>query len=69
MYDACKESLKGKKVALFGSCGWGDGQWMRDWEEDCRAAGVTLACDSVMASEAPDEDARAACRALGAAVA
>ncbi len=25
--------LAGKQVALFGSYGWGDGEWMRDWEE------------------------------------
>ena len=24
----------GKTIALFGSYGWGDGQWMRDWEEN-----------------------------------
>ena len=30
--------LSGKSVALFGSYGWGDGQWMRDWEEDWTGA-------------------------------
>ena len=29
MFDAVLPSLNGKKVALFGSYGWGDGQWMR----------------------------------------
>ena len=32
----------GKKIALFGSYGWGDGQWMRDWEDRMTAAGATL---------------------------
>ena len=32
MFDSCKNSLGGKKVALFGSYGWGDGEWMRSWE-------------------------------------
>ena len=69
MFDAVLPALNGKKVALFGSYGWGDGQWMRDWEETCKAAGVSLACDSVTANESPDDEAVAACKALGAALA
>ena len=65
MWDAVKSALAGKKVVLFGSYGWGDGEWMRNWEEDARAAGITLAADSVTANEAPDDDALAACKALG----
>ena len=69
MFDAVLPALNGKKVALFGSYGWGDGQWMRDWEETCKAAGVELACDSVIANESPDDEAVSACKALGAALA
>ena len=69
MFDACKSSLPGKPVALFGSYGWGDGEWMRNWEADCAANGITLACDSVICNDAPDDDAKAACCALGAALA
>ena len=65
MFDAVKPVLAGKKVALFGSYGWGDGEWMRNWEEECLGAGTTLACDSVICQDDPDEDALAACRALG----
>ena len=68
MFDSVLPELKDKKVALFGSYGWGDGQWMRDWEETCKAAGVNLACDYVIANEAPDDEAVAACKALGAAL-
>lgn len=66
MWDACEGSLGGKKVALFGSYGWGDGEWMRNWEESCNTAGAVLACDSVICNEAPDEEALTACKALGA---
>lgn len=69
MFSACKSHLSGKKVALFGSYGWGDGEWMRNWEADCAANGIALACDSVICNDAPDDDAQAACRALGAALA
>ena len=65
MFDGCKNSLGGKSVALFGSYGWGDGEWMRTWEEDCGAAGINRVSDSVICCEAPDDEALAACRALG----
>ena len=65
MFDECKNRLGGKAVALFGSYGWGDGQWMRDWETDCGNAGVNLVCDSVTCCEAPDDAALEVCRALG----
>ena len=48
----------GKKIALFGSYGWGDGQWMRDWEERMNAAGATVVNgEGVIAHEAPDAEA------------
>ena len=65
LFDACKPALSGKKIALFGSYGWGDGEWMRSWEDDCRATGAVLACDSVICQETPDADALAACEKLG----
>ena len=68
MFTAVEGSLTGKKVALFGSYGWGDGQWMRDWEDRCRNAGIDLAADSVTANDAPDDDALASCKELGAAL-
>ena len=40
MFDACKHSLGGKRAALFGSYGWGDGEWMRTWESDCDSAEI-----------------------------
>ncbi|MDD6447913.1 MAG: flavodoxin, partial [Ruminococcus sp.] len=46
-----------------------DGEWMRNWEETCKNAGAVLACDSVICADAPDDDATAACKALGAALA
>mgnify|MGYP000889669801 CR=1 FL=1 len=65
MFDAVKPALAGKSVGLFGSYGWGDGEWMRTWEEECGAAGINRVSDSVICCEAPDDEALAACRALG----
>lgn len=68
MFEACEAKLSGKKIALFGSYGWGDGEWMRNWEETCKADGAVMACDFVICNEAPDDEAVAACKALGAAL-
>ena len=57
--------LSGKNVGLFGSYGWGDGEWMRNWEETCLGDGAVFAGDSVICNEAPDDEADAACIALG----
>ena len=68
MFVSCEAKLKGKKIALFGSYGWGDGEWMRNWEETCISDGAVLACDSVICNDAPDDEATASCKALGAAL-
>lgn len=69
MFDEVKRSLGGKSAALFGSYGWGDGEWMQTWEDQCKELGAHLVCNSVIANEAPDDTALAACRNLGAALA
>ena len=56
----------GKKIALFGSYGWGDGEWMRDWVERMTAAGATVVGgEGVICQDAPDDDAKTACEELG----
>ena len=69
MFREVEDKLSGKKIALFGSYGWGDGEWMRNWEEDAKGAGITLACDSVICNDAPDDEATASLKELGAAIA
>ena len=68
MFSACESELNGKRIALFGSYGWGDGDWMQLWEDDCRAAGISLVCPSVICQGEPDAQALAKCKALGAAL-
>ncbi|MDO5350690.1 MAG: flavodoxin [Lachnospiraceae bacterium] len=56
----------GKTIGLFGSYGWGDGQWMRDWVERMENAGATvLGGEEAICNDAPDADAEAACNELG----
>lgn len=66
MFSAIESKLSGKKIALFGSYGWGDGEWMRNWEEQCKNAGAVMACDFVICNGEPDDDAKKSCEALGA---
>ena len=59
-------SLSGKTVGLFGSYGWGDGQWMRDWQDRTEQAGARLfRGEGLIVNEAPDDDALADCNAFG----
>ena len=66
MFEAVLPKLAGKKVALFGSYGWGGGEWMANWEAQCKGKGVALAADSVICENAPNDEALDKCRALGA---
>ena len=60
-------SVGGKTIALFGSYGWGDGQWMRDWAQRAQDDGAQLFSEEgLICNETPDDDVQAACRKLGA---
>lgn len=67
MFSALEGALRGRKIALFGSYGWGDGQWMRDWCERAKEDGAILYQEEgLICNGAPDSDAQDACRKLGA---
>lgn len=64
--EALEHFTEGKKILLFGSYGWGDGEWMRDWEDRMKNAGaVLISGKGIIANEFPDEEALAACRKAG----
>ena len=54
--------VSGRKLALFGSYGWGDGEWMRDWSKRMEKAGAVLVQESLIVNEAPEGS---ECRAFG----
>lgn len=58
--------IKGKPLALFGSYGWGSGQWMFDWEERVKTCGAILVTDGLIINDTPDAKGLEKCRALGA---
>lgn len=55
-FSSIENTLSGKKVALFGSYGWGDGEWMRDWVSRVQSANVNLFGEGLIMQETPDED-------------
>ena len=57
--------LAGKRVALFGSYGWGDGEWMRAWEDRVRAAGANLIDTGLIINETPDDKGLDECESFG----
>ena len=69
MLEGIEPSLPGKKVVLFGSYDWGDGEWLRSWEARCAEKGIALAAESVKCNNTPDDDGLAVCKALGTAIA
>jgi flavodoxin short chain len=64
-FTELEKKLAGKKTALFGSYGWGDGEWMRNWNTRCEDSGANLIAEGLIANEDPDEAALAACKERG----
>lgn len=62
--DEANKKLSGKKVALFGSYEWADGEWMKIWEEEVEDVGA-IVVDTLIAYDLPDEDALKECERLG----
>lgn len=65
MFDEVKGMLAGKKIALFGSYGWGDGEWMRNWASEIDSLGAQLIGEQVIISGAPDQECELKCKELG----
>lgn len=59
------KGLTGKRLALFGSYDWGDGQWMRDWETRMEKSGADLLGIGLILQNTPDDSGLQACKQLG----
>lgn len=64
VWDACVGELGEKPVALFGSYDWGTGEWMETWRSAAEDASVNVVT-TVIANNAPDDEALEACKAAG----
>lgn len=66
MFTSIEKILSGKEIALFGSYGWGDGEWMRSWQQHCTDLGIIVFSDEgFMINEAPDAAGLTACKEFG----
>lgn len=65
MFSDCESKLKDKNIALFGSYDWGDGEWMRTWEETCKSDGANLVAEGLICHETPDDEGIENCKVLG----
>lgn len=69
MWDEIKDKLSGKNIGLFGSYGWGTGEWMATWKAEAEELGAKLVVPPVIGNNAPDDGVLANCQALGVALA
>lgn len=69
MFLSCTDKISGKKIGLFGSYGWGDGEWMKNWQEQCVQNGAVLVADGIICNDSPDDDTIKNCIDLGKALA
>ena len=53
-FSSVEGSLSGKKVGLFGSYDWGDGEWMRTWQQRVEAAGGVMIEDGLICNNTPE---------------
>ena len=60
-FESIEPYLNGKKVLLFGSYGWGNGQWMRNWEERVQDLGAVVSLDPIIINYAPEGDTETEC--------
>ena len=63
--ESIKDVVANKKVLLFGSYGWGDGEWMRDWEARMEGYQAHLIQDSLIINETPSQDDLEMCKEIG----
>jgi flavodoxin len=63
-FESIESKLTGKKVGLFGSYDWGDGEWMRTWQERTENQGAILIADGLIVQNDPDAEGLQACKDL-----
>ena len=65
-FASIESSLAGKRIGLFGSYDWGDGEWMRTWQADAEEAGAVMLAEGLIVNNTPDDEGLEKCRSLGA---
>ncbi|MBS5883988.1 MAG: flavodoxin [Clostridium sp.] len=63
--ESIEGDLNGKKVALFGSYGWGSGEWMEKFEDKIKDSGASLPLESLIVNYTPEGEDEERCREYG----
>ena len=63
--ESISNDIGGKKIILFGSYGWGDGEWMQIWEQRVKDCGGLIVEESIICNESPEEETLKQLRTLG----
>lgn len=64
-FEELLPQLQGKKVVIFGSYSWNEGEWIQLWKDRLNESGVELVAEPVKAYSYPEDDVLDACKALG----
>ena len=64
MFASLEKKLADVPVGLFGSYGWGSGEWMEDWQKRCKEQGAKVFGEGVIVNNTPDDEALAGCRSF-----
>lgn len=65
-FVSVQKYLKGKKVAVFGSYDWGEGEWLETWGTRVKKGGADLVDNGLKIHLEPDDAGIAECEAWGA---
>ncbi len=63
--ESISHEISGKRLVLFGSYGWGNGEWMTDWQERMESYGANLVDEGLIINNAPDDEGIERCKELG----
>lgn len=63
--ESLSDKIQNKSIILFGSYGWGSGEWMVNWEARMSGYGANLVAEGLIINETPDDLGLSQCRKLG----
>lgn len=61
-FSGIEGQISGKNIGLFGSYDWGDGQWLRDWQDRVESCGGKIVAENLQIQLTPEDDGLAKCK-------
>ena len=63
--ESIASAVNGKNIILFGSYGWGNGEWMTDWQERMEGYGAKVIVDGLIINCEADMEGIEKCKEIG----